>query len=110
MSSTSVYNRKNPFPAKLLVDRKLNLQGSEKETRQYEFSLAGSGLHYEVGDSMGIFPRNDAKLVDEILHALHLSGDESVTSKEGETFSLRDGLTRYYQITQPSKQFLDAIV
>jgi sulfite reductase (NADPH) flavoprotein alpha-component len=110
MSTISVYNRKNPFPAKLLVHRKLNRQGSEKETRHYEFSLAGSGLHYEVGDSMGIFPRNDPKLVDEILHALHFSGEEPVTTKEGETFSLREGLIRYYQITQPSKQFLDAIV
>jgi sulfite reductase (NADPH) flavoprotein alpha-component len=110
MSTISVYNRKNPFPAKLLVNRKLNRQGSEKETRHYEFSLAGSRLHFEVGDSMGIFPKNDPKLVDEILHALHFSGEEPVTTKEGETFSLREGLIRYYQITQPSKQFLDAIV
>ncbi|MBV9491063.1 MAG: sulfite reductase subunit alpha [Verrucomicrobia bacterium] len=110
MPSTSVYNRKNPFPAKLLVNAKLNRPGSEKETRHYEFSLAGSGMQYEVGDSMGLFPQNDPRLVDEILRALHLTGDEPVTTKEGETFSLREGLTRYYQITQPSKQFLDAIV
>lgn len=104
------YTRKNPFPAKLTVNRKLNLPGSEKETRHYEFSLAGSGLQYEVGDSMGIFPENDLQLVEEMIHALHFSGEELVTNKEGERFSIREGLLRHFHITQPSKQFLEAII
>jgi sulfite reductase (NADPH) flavoprotein alpha-component len=104
------YTRKNPFPAKLMVNRKLNFPGSEKETRHYEFSLAGSGLQYEVGDSMGIFPENDPHLVEEIIRALHFSGEELVTNKEGEKFSMREGLLKHYHITQPSKQFLEAII
>jgi sulfite reductase (NADPH) flavoprotein alpha-component len=103
------YSRKNPFPAKLLVSQTLTLSGSEKETRHYEFSLAQSGMQYEPGDSMGVFAKNNPKLADELLEALHFSGDESVTTKEGETFSLRDGLIQYFQITQPSKQFLELI-
>jgi len=86
------------------------MEGSEKETRHYEFSLADSGLRYEVGDSMGIFPQNNPKLVQELLDALHFSGDEQVKNKEGETVSVREGLLKHYQITQPSKQFLEAIV
>ena len=104
------YTRKNPFPAKLTVNRKLNLPGSEKETRHYEFSLAGSGLQYDVGDSMGIFPENDPQLVEEMIHALHFSGEELVTNKEGERFSIREGLLKHFHITQPSKQFLEAII
>ena len=103
------YSRKNPFPARLLVSRTLTLPGSEKEKRHYEFSLAGSGLQYEPGDSMGIFVKNNPKLVEELLEALHFSGDELVTTKEGETFTLREGLLQHFQITQPSKQFLEAI-
>lgn len=110
LSPPSVYSRKNPFPARLLVNQKLNLEGSEKETRHYEFSLAGSGLQYEVGDSMGVFPQNNPHLVQELLEALHFSGDEQVKNKEGETFSMREGLLKHFQITQPSKQFLEAIV
>jgi sulfite reductase (NADPH) flavoprotein alpha-component len=112
MSTTpgSPYSRKNPFPSKLLVNQKLNFEGSEKETRQFEFSLSGSGLQYEVGDSMGIFAQNDPQLVEEILAALHFNGEEPVTTKEGETFSIREGLLRYYQITQPGKQFLQLLV
>jgi sulfite reductase (NADPH) flavoprotein alpha-component len=104
------YSRKNPFPAVPLVNRKLTLEGSEKETRHYEFSLTGSGLQYEVGDSMGIFPQNNPKHVEELLEALHFSGDEQVTTKEGETFSLREGLLRRFHIKDPSKQFLEAVV
>ena len=110
LSPPSVYSRKNPFPARLLVNQKLNLEGSEKETRHYEFSLAGSGLQYEVGDSMGVFPQNNPHLVQELLEALYFSGDEQVKNKEGETFSMREGLLKHFQITQPSKQFLEAIV
>jgi sulfite reductase (NADPH) flavoprotein alpha-component len=106
---TVPYSRKNPFPATPLVNRKLTLEGSEKETRHYEFSLTGSGFQYEVGDSMGIFPQNNPQLVEDLLQALHFSGEEVITNKEGETFSLREGLLKHFHITAPSKQFLEAI-
>ena len=92
------------------MNQKLNLEGSEKETRHYEFSLAGSGLQYEVGDSMGVFPQNNPQLVQELLDALHFSGDEQVKNRDGETVSIREGFLIHFQITQPSKQFLEAIV
>src|ERR1700719_98107 len=108
--SAGPYSRKNPFPARLLVNQKLNKEGSEKETWHYEFSLARSGLAYEVGDSMGIHPQNNPQLVQDLLDALHFSGEEQVKNKEGEAFSIREGLLKHYQITQPSKQFLEAVV
>lgn len=105
----TVYSRKNPYPAPLLVNRKLTLAGSEKDTRHFEFSLSGSGLAYEVGDSLGVQPTNHPALVEEIIHALHCSGDEIVPGNDGSPKTLRDALTRDYQITQPSKQFIQAI-
>lgn len=110
LSPAVPYSRKNPFPARLLVNTRLNGEGSEKETRHYEFSLTGSALQYEVGDSMGIHPRNNPRLVQDLLEALKFSGDEQVKNKEGEAFSIREGLLRHYEITQPSKQFLEAMV
>lgn len=110
LASPVPYTRKNPFPARLLTREKLTLEGSEKETLHYEFSLAGSGLQYEVGDSMGIFPQNNPQLVQDLLDALHFSGDEEVQTKEGETFSIREGFLKYLHVTQPSKQFLETVV
>jgi sulfite reductase (NADPH) flavoprotein alpha-component len=105
----SAFSRKNPFPARLNVNRKLTLEGSQKETRHFELDLEGSGLVYECGDSIGVFPKNDAGLVQEILHALHATGDEQVPGNEGTPKRLHAALIEDYQITQPSKQFIQAI-
>jgi sulfite reductase (NADPH) flavoprotein alpha-component len=106
----SAFSRKNPFPARLHVNRKLTLEGSGKDTRHFELDLAGSGLVYECGDSIGIFPKNDPALADEILRTLHATGDEIVPGNEGAPKPLRAALIEDYQITQPSKQFIHTIV
>lgn len=109
-SGNSPWSRKNPFPAPLLVNRKLTGSNSEKDTRHYEISLAGSGLTYEVGDSLGIFPTNDPELVNEIIAALNATGDEPVPAADGGTKTLREALIQDYAIKEPSKQFLAALV
>ncbi len=105
----SPYSRKNPFPGRIVTNRVLSLPGSGKEIRHLELSLAGSGLRYETGDSLGVHPENDPALVEEILAALAASGEETVPGNEGTSVPLRQALLRHYQITQPSKQFLEAI-
>ncbi len=103
------YSRKNPFSARLLVNRKLTGEGSEKDTRHYEISLEGSGLTYDAGDALGIFPTNSPELVDEILKALHFDGEEEVSSPEGEKMPIRLALLREYQIRAPHLEFLNAM-
>jgi sulfite reductase (NADPH) flavoprotein alpha-component len=107
---TSLYSRKNPFPARHPVNRKLSGEGSGKDTRHHEISLAGSGLNYEVGDSLGLFATNDPELVQEIITAIGATGEESVQGSDGQPKSLRAALTSDYIITQPSKEFLKALV
>jgi hypothetical protein len=109
MSAESPYSRKNPFPSQLLVNRRLTLDGSEKETRHFELSLAGSGVSYEVGDSLGVLPKNCPELVGEIIRALHATGDEPVPGNDGAVKTLREALLADYQITQPPKQFIQAL-
>ncbi len=104
-----VYSRKNPFPATLQVNRSLSLEGSEKDTRHYEISLSGSGISYECGDSLGVFAANCDELVEEIIHVLHATGEESVRGSDGNSKSLRDALTYDYVITQPQKKFIRAV-
>jgi sulfite reductase (NADPH) flavoprotein alpha-component len=72
--TSSPYSRKNPFPATLQINRKLTCEHSSKETRHYEVSIAGSGLLYEPGDSLGVFPVNDPELVAELLDVLGFDG------------------------------------
>ena len=107
--SASGYSRKNPFPATIAINRKLTGEGSNKDTRHFEINLAGSGLAYEVGDSLGIFPRNDIELVEGILKNQGFTGDEQVTNPDGKTVSVREALTKDFIVTEPSKQLLQAL-
>lgn len=63
-------SRDNPATASFLSRRMLNKPGSEKETYHIEFDLTKAGLDYVVGDSFGVFARNDAGLVDQIIAVL----------------------------------------
>ncbi|MCI0536663.1 MAG: sulfite reductase subunit alpha [Verrucomicrobiales bacterium] len=83
------FSRKNPFPARLLTNRKLNGPGSDKDTRHFEILLEGSGLSYEVGDALGVQPANCPELVDGILRLIG-SSDES----------LREALVKDREVTR----------
>ena len=107
--SASGYSRKNPFPATLTVNRKLTAEGSNKDTRHFEITLAGSGLDYEVGDSLGVFPSNEPALVEKLLETLGFSGDEIVPNADKVSVPLREALSKSYIITTPDKKLLGAI-
>lgn len=102
------YTKKNPFPARLLANRKLNGEGSGKEVRHYEISLAGSGLVYEAGDALGVMPANCADVVSDLLGVLGCDGEEAVKTPDGTETSLRLALAQHYDITKPSPELLKA--
>jgi sulfite reductase (NADPH) flavoprotein alpha-component len=81
-------SRDNPAHATFLSRRRLNKPGSEKETWHIEFDLGECGLDYEVGDSFGIYPANDAALVDAVLAALDAPADFPIGDR-----TLRETLT-----------------
>ncbi|QPF81827.1 sulfite reductase subunit alpha [Bradyrhizobium genosp. L] len=74
-------SRDNPVAAKFLSRRQLNKKGSEKETWHFEFDLDPCGLDYVVGDSFGIFARNDLGLVDQVIALLGASHTTEVRGK-----------------------------
>ncbi|HET6839219.1 MAG TPA: sulfite reductase subunit alpha [Bradyrhizobium sp.] len=75
-------SRDNPVPAKFVARQLLNKAGSEKETWHIDFDLSGCGLDYVVGDSFGIFGRNEVGLVDQIIALL---GASHLTEVRGKT-------------------------
>jgi sulfite reductase (NADPH) flavoprotein alpha-component len=108
-ASGSQWTRQNPFPGKLIVNRRLSSDDSEKDTRHFEIDLTNWGLNFEPGDSVAIYPTNDPNLVSEILRALGAIGDEQVTAGKAQK-PLREALLRDFSITQPTPKFLKAIV
>jgi sulfite reductase (NADPH) flavoprotein alpha-component len=77
----TAYGKKNPFGATLLENIPLNHIDSQKDTRHITLSLAGSGLQYEAGDALGVYPQNCDELVDSILAALNCTGREVLELK-----------------------------
>ena len=73
--------RENPALATFLSRRKLNGEGSEKETWHVEFDLAECGLDYIVGDAFGIVAQNDPRLVDAVIALLGARPDAEIGGK-----------------------------
>ena len=71
------YTRNTPYQSAVLVNELLTAPGSEKETRHIELDLE-DGMTYTPGDAVGILPENRREVVDEVLQALHMRGDERV--------------------------------
>lgn len=107
-AAKAAYTRKNPFPAKLQVNRIITALDSSKETRHYEISIAGSGLHYEAGDALCVIPSNCPDLVASILKAVNCSGEED-EPVNGELMKLSDALLNRFEIKLPSKEFIEEI-
>ena len=100
-SADHLYSKSNPYSSGLLVNRVMT-EGSDKETRHFEFSLQDSGLSYEPGDSLGVLPVNCSEVVDDLLSVLGFSGTEPVQIGE-ESFSLKDTLLHKFACTVLSK-------
>jgi sulfite reductase (NADPH) flavoprotein alpha-component len=104
----SAYSRTNPFKAEVLENINLNGRGSNKETRHIELSLEGSGLTFEPGDSLGIYPENDPALVDMLLEELKWDSEEMVTvNKQGDVRPLKEALISHFEITVLTKPLLE---
>lgn len=102
------YNRKNPFPAKMIANRRLTAESSSKETRHYEIAITGSGLSYEAGDALCVIPTNCPKLVADILEAIGCKGDED-EPVNGESIALHEALRTQFEIKLPSKELIEEI-
>lgn len=104
--AAALYDKRNPFPARVLENLTLTGRGSTKETRHIEFSLEGSGLVYEPGDALGVAPRNDPRLVESLLDALRLSPSAPVEIK-GRASTLAEAIEKDLEISAVTPRFIE---
>jgi sulfite reductase (NADPH) flavoprotein alpha-component len=101
------YNKNNPFLASIKERYSLCKPGSGKETQHIVLDMSGSGIHYEVGDSVAVFPENDPYLVQRTLEVMGAEGTEIINDKRtNEKWELRSFLTKKAGITEFSKKFV----
>jgi NADPH-ferrihemoprotein reductase len=110
----SVFDAKNPFYANVTTMKSI-IQRGDRRYLHLEVDLTGSGVAYETGDHIGIFPQNDPREVEKFGRLLRLSSlddiftlttiDESAAKKYPFPCpcSFRTALTYYIDIRSPPR-------
>lgn len=104
--SRKLHDRRNPFPAEVLLNQRITGSGSDKAVHHIELSLAGSGLSYEPGDALAVVTENPPQLVEELVELL--GGTNPLVSVGGEEIPFADAMRQKLEITAPSLGFLKA--
>lgn len=103
------YDSKNPFLAKVLVNRELH-KGGDRSCMHIEFDIEGSKMRYDAGDHLAVYPINNEELVNKIGKLTNTDLDTIFTlintdeeSSKKHPFpcpcSYRTALTHYLDIT-----------
>jgi sulfite reductase (NADPH) flavoprotein alpha-component len=101
------WSREHPFAAEVLANQRITGRGSERHVRHLELSLEGSGLNYQPGDALGVWPRQAPALVEAVLAAFGLDGDTPV-ERDGERLPLATWLGERRELTRLTRPFLAA--
>jgi sulfite reductase (NADPH) flavoprotein alpha-component len=102
----SQYSKTNPYPADVLVSVNLSGEGSAKQNQHIEIDFGDSGLTFEPGDALGVYPKNNPAYVDQLLAALKYDGSEPVTIGK-ETVELREAFLSKLDITGLSRVLVE---
>tara|TARA_Y100001954_G_scaffold238561_1_gene306677 strand:- start:1069 stop:2892 length:1824 start_codon:yes stop_codon:yes gene_type:complete len=100
------WNKQNPFFAEVSENKLLSGNASNKEIRHYEIELGDSGIDYDVGDTLNVFPLNSKRLVNLILQRLNVN---KKYKPKGFKNSIQYLLLHDYEISTPSKNFVEEI-
>ena len=84
--------------APLIANVRLNGKESAKDTRHIAFSIEGSGLSYEVGDALGVFPANCPDVVARVMESHRLDPEAVVPLPGGGEAPLRVALEHHYEV------------
>ena len=103
----TLHGRENPFAAEVLDNQRIVSRDSGREVRHLELSLQGSGLRYEPGDALGVWPRNPIGLVNDYLRVLRLDGEQEV-AHDGRRLPLSRWLAQERELTKLSRPLLAA--
>lgn len=96
-------SRDRPAKIKLLRCDQLNAADAEKDTRGVVLSLGNTGMTYQVGDSLGVWPTNNPDEVELLLSILRAKGSKAVTL-DGAALSARDALTCKVNLREPTAE------
>jgi len=89
--------------------RRLNGDGSEKDTRHVVFRVDDNAFAYEAGDSLGVHAANCPDLVAAIIERLGASADDEVDCRDGSRRRLAEALSVVCDIGRPSDAAVEVL-
>eukprot|EP00698_Gefionella_okellyi_P013765 TRINITY_DN3789_c0_g1_i1.p1 TRINITY_DN3789_c0_g1~~TRINITY_DN3789_c0_g1_i1.p1 ORF type:complete len:656 (+),score=112.52 TRINITY_DN3789_c0_g1_i1:74-2041(+) len=106
---------KAPYWARVVTNRELHAPGSDRSCRHVEFEIKGSGVRYDTGDHLGIYPENDPVFVEQLARRLGVDLDSCFTmtalqptqtkkSSFPAPCSMKDAFTRHCDISGPVRK------
>jgi sulfite reductase (NADPH) flavoprotein alpha-component len=98
-----------PTAARLVAARRLNRDGSQKDTRHIVIADEAGALGYAVGDSLGVVARNCPELVQAAIERLGVRPDTPVMSPDGIERPLAEALSNHCEIRRPSDQAIEVL-
>lgn len=101
----SQWNKRNPYPSRLVENRLLSSPRSAKEIRHYEFDLGDSGIEYAAGDALAVVPVNDEVFVADLLEHVGANGGEAFDGRP-----ITEVLRTDREIRTPSKDLIADLV
>lgn len=63
------------------VNMKLCREDYDRDFRHYTMDISGGGLEFDVGDSLGVYPRNNVERVNSFLEFYGLAADAQVNTE-----------------------------
>nr|WP_233176036.1 assimilatory sulfite reductase (NADPH) flavoprotein subunit [Dyella sp. ASV24] len=102
------HTREHPYAATVLDNQTIVARDAGRDIRHVELSLEGSGLTYEPGDAIGVWPENPPMLVDQWLTLLKLHGEQPVYHG-GRELPLRRWLSHERDLTRLSRPLIAAV-
>ncbi|KAF8516848.1 putative cytochrome P450 oxidoreductase [Hysterangium stoloniferum] len=71
-----IHDAKNPYPAPITSAKELFAISADRNCVHLELNIEGSGINYQHGDHVGVWPSNPEIEVDRFLHTLGLGLQE----------------------------------
>lgn len=104
------YDRQHPYMASIKERYSLSKLGSKKETVHVVLDIEGSEISYKPGDSIGVYPLNDAGLVERTIKAIKATGDEIVHDKKGQQHTLRSYLMAHANLKGITRKTVQKLI
>jgi sulfite reductase (NADPH) flavoprotein alpha-component len=107
MKNSESIDRLHPCISIIKERYPLTKTGSTKHTFHVSLDFNDAPIRFKVGDSIGIYPQNDPRLVEHLIDAMKASGDELINDpRTGIALRLWDFLSSRANLSRLTSSFL----